>query len=123
MRRGRAAAAAEAALSPPLPILPIPKPHTRDRQDRSITVTKKTSAADATCFSVLPCGSASTFGFASAIPETATRAKPAVEKSFEARVAVGAGVVELFVCCEAEEEEEEEVEKEREKQKRDDGKR
>lgn len=95
-RRGRAAAPSEAGAaaapappdSPPLPIFPRPQPHTSDRHPRSISVAKKTSAADATCFSVLPCGRASTFGFARAMPERATRAKPAVEKSLEERVGV-----------------------------------
>ena len=37
---------------------------------------------------MLPSGKASTLGLAKATPETVTRAKPAVEKSLEGRVAV-----------------------------------
>ena len=126
-RRGRAAAPPEAgAAAPapappdsPLPIFPSPQPQTSERHPRSISVTKKTSAADATCFSVLPCGRASTLGLASAMPETATRAKPAVEKSLEERVAGAAALaaVELLMFFFFGEEAEEGW-KEREKQGR-----
>lgn len=100
-RRGRAAATpagAEAAAAVPFPAAPIfprPQPQTSDRHPRSSSVTKKTSAADATCFSVLPCGKASILGLASAMPETATRAKPAVDKSLEER-GVGAELPVFF---------------------------
>ena len=113
------AAPAPAPPDSPLPIFPSPQPQTSERHPRSISVTKKTSAADATCFSVLPCGRASTLGLASAMPETATRAKPAVEKSLEERVAGAAALaaVELLMFFFFGEEAEEGW-KEREKQGR-----
>ena len=98
---GAAAAAAAGVAAPAAadsliaPRFPSPQPQTSERHPRSSNVTKKTSAAEATCFSVLPCGRASTFGLARAMPETATRVKPAVEKSLEERVAVVV-VVELL---------------------------